>query len=267
MLGSPIAHSLSPVLHRAAYGALGLDWTYEAIECDEGGLADVLADVRRDPRWAGLSLTMPLKTVAVGLCDEVRTGLGAVNTIVVTGDGLVGHNTDVDGIAVGLAKLVSAGADVSRIALLGAGGTARAAVEALSGAGTRQLTVHVRDAGRAQDVVALAEARGLAVEVVALTALTGPASGLTVVSTLPGSAGAALVDAGFTVNGPLLDVVYEPWPTALASSAVRAGRPVVGGLDVLVGQAARQVALMTGQPAPVAAMQQAGEAALAARAG
>jgi shikimate dehydrogenase len=87
-----------------------------------------------------------------------------------------------------------------------------------------------------------------------------------VVSTLPGTAGAALVDAGFTVDGPLLDVVYEPWPTALASSAMRARRPLVGGLDVLVGQAARQVELMTGQPAPLVAMQRAGEAALAARA-
>jgi shikimate dehydrogenase len=226
VLGFPIEHSLSPVLHRAAYAALGLDeWTYEALACEEAGLELLVRGFAAEGTWAGLSLTMPLKTVAVELCDEVTTSLGAINTIVFDGDRLLGHNTDVEGIEAGLGRLRAAGADLRRVALLGAGGTARAAVEALGRSGTTHLSIHV-------------------------------------ISTLPGPAG-----TGIEIDGPLLDVVYDPWPTALARSAAGRGHPVVGGLDVLIGQAARQVTLMTGLDAPVEDMRAAGESELARRNG
>lgn len=260
ILGSPIEHSLSPTLHRAAYRALGLaNWTYDALLCDEAGLEPLLRRLRAEGDWAGLSLTMPLKTAAVGRCDEVRTNLGAINTIVFDGGRLVGHNTDVDGVAAALAALAGSGVSLLRVALLGAGGTARAAVEALARAGTTELTVYVRDVGRAAGVLGLARERGLAAEVAPLTEMSGSA-GTPVVSTLPGPAG-----VGIEVRGPLVDVVYDPWPTALARSASAHGQPVVGGLDVLVGQAVRQVELMTGRPAPVDAMRRAGESELARR--
>lgn len=258
VLGMPIVHSLSPVLHRAAYRELGLEgWTYEAIACDEGGLPGFVTEVRAEGGWAGLSLTMPLKTVAAGLCDEVTTTLGAINTIVFDGDRAVGYNTDVDGVGAGLRELAGQGADLGRVALLGAGGTARAAIEALALAGTTEVAVHVRSPDRAADVLALARERGLVAEA---RPLRSAERGLPVVSTLPGPAGEDI-----EVDGPLLDVVYDPWPTALARSAQARGWPVVGGLVVLVGQAARQVTLMTGLDAPVAAMRAAGEQELSRR--
>jgi len=272
VLGRPVAHSLSPVLHTAAYRALGVaDWRYHALTCGEDDLAAELDRVRRSGRWAGLSLTMPLKQIAVPLMDRVAPGswgdgdLGAINTVVVDGDRLVGHNTDVDGIAAGLAEL---GAPLSRpaglaglappldhVAVLGAGGTARAVLAALAAAGTAEVTLHVRDQGRATSAVDLAVRLGLHP---ALAGLDQPILGTTV-STLPAG------DKDLVVDGPLLDVRYAPWPTPLATAAAARGHRIVGGLTVLLGQAAEQVRLFTGQQAPLAVMREAGDLALAAK--
>jgi shikimate dehydrogenase len=251
VLGRPVAHSLSPVLHAAAYLALGLtDWRYHALTCGEADLPAVLDRVRRDGRWAGLSLTMPLKQAVLPLLDEVRTELGAVNTVVVDDGRLIGHNTDIDGITAGLAEL---GAPLERVAVLGAGGTARAVLAALAAAGTVVVTLHVRTASRASSAAELAGRLGLHV---VTAGLDQPILG-TIVSTLPAG------DDGLEVDGPLLDVRYAPWPTPLASTAAARGHRVVGGLPVLAGQAAEQVHLMTGQRPPVALMRTAGERALA----
>lgn len=259
VLGRPVAHSLSPVLHTAAYQALGLSaWRYHALTCGEDDLAAGLDRVRRSGRWAGLSLTMPLKQIAVPLMDRVAPGswgdgdLGAINTVVVDGDRLVGHNTDVDGIAAGLAEL---GAPLGRVAVLGAGGTALAVLAALAAAGTSEVTLHARETSRASSSVNLAVRLGLHP---VLAGLNQPILGTTV-STLPAG------DEDLVVDGPLLDVRYTPWPTALGASVAARGHRVVGGLPVLVGQAAEQVRLFTGQRAPVAVMRTAGETALAAR--
>jgi shikimate dehydrogenase len=261
VLGSPVAHSLSPVLHTTAYRALGLSgWSYHALSCDEAALPAVVSRLAASGRWAGLSLTMPLKTAAVPLCTSVTSELGAVNTLVFSAGEVVGHNTDVDGVLAGLRALGDAGVSLERVAMLGAGGTARAAVAAFAKAGIRELSVHVRSAARAADVLALAQGLGLSVSVGALAELP---AGVPVVSTLPGAGG-----ANVSVDAPLLDVVYAPWPTSLATGALAGGHAVVGGLVVLVGQAVRQVELMTGLPAPAAvveAMTAAGEKALAER--
>ncbi|MGH3744971.1 MAG: shikimate dehydrogenase family protein, partial [Mycobacteriales bacterium] len=200
VLGDPVAHSLSPLLHTAAYDALGLGgWRYHALRCGSGDLEVLLGRVASSGRWAGLSLTRPLKEVAPPLLDEVVGDLGAVNTVVVDGGRLVGHNTDPDGIAAGLAALGFTGGG---LAILGAGGTARAALAAVAPIAS-VVTMHVRSRERAAGAVALGERLGL---VVTVTGLDAVPPGVTVISTLPPDAPEVHVD------GPLLDVVYAPWP-------------------------------------------------------
>lgn len=247
VLGDPVAHSLSPLLHTAAYEALGLEgWRYHALRCGADDLAGLLARVAASGRWAGLSLTRPLKQAALPLLDAVNGDLGAVNTVVVDGGRLVGHNTDPDGVAAGLAALGFSGGPV---AILGAGGTARAALAALArwsaaaDGAVGPVTLHVRSPERAAGALALGERLGLAVSVARLDAVP---PGVAVISTLPPGVPAASVD------GPLLDVVYAPWPTPTAAAVH--GHPVVSGTEVLLGQAAAQVGLMTGREAPVESM-------------
>lgn len=256
VLGSPIAHSLSPVLHRAAYAALGLTgWRYDALECDETAFDELLAGLA--PDVVGLSCTMPLKRVALAAAADVAPAaalVGAANTLVRTGPDRRGgdwaaDNTDVDGVLGALAE-VGVTTAPSSVVLLGAGGTAQAVVVALARLGVARVRVGVRDPARAGALTATAARAGVEVAV-------GPApDGLDadlVVSTLPGDAAAPLADRIGRV-GALLDVVYAPWPTTLGAAALAAGVPVAGGRAVLLHQAARQVELMTGRPAPFAAM-------------
>src|SRR6266571_3422678 len=251
VLGAPIAHSLSPVLHRAAYQALVLTgWSYEAIECGETRLPAVLDDC--GPDWAGLSLTMPLKRAVLPLLDETEPlarEVGAANTVVFRGGRRHGHNTDVPGMIAALA---------------GAGATACSALAAARGLGAPRVTVAARDPDRARDLLAAAARLGVTVTLTGFgdPAVTAPG---VVISTVP--AGAADIYAGRIARGHLvprhlLDVVYHPWPTALAEAARKADIPVAGGLALLLHQAAGQVTLMTGKPAPLPAMRQAGESAL-----
>ncbi|MDX6202407.1 MAG: shikimate dehydrogenase [Frankiales bacterium] len=267
VLGSPIDHSLSPALHRAAYRALGLDWTYGRLECDEAGLAAAVAGFAADPAWAGLSLTMPLKARALEVADHCADSaelVGAANTLVITDGETTAHNTDVDGVLLALAEIgVSS---PSAPVVLGGGGTARAVLVALARLGATAATVAVRRPGAAAELVALGERVGLAVTGAGWpTSVRDLAGHDLVVSTAPAGATDALSTQGWRADLPLLDVLYAPWPTRLAAAAQAADAPVVGGLAMLVGQAATQVELMTGRPAPLAAMRLAGEAALAAR--
>ncbi|MGH8861598.1 MAG: shikimate dehydrogenase, partial [Jatrophihabitantaceae bacterium] len=186
VLGRPIAHSLSPVLHRAAYAALGLDWTYDAIDCDAAGLRGFLTD---HPGWAGFSCTMPLKRAVLEVADEVRpvaAAVGAGNTLLPRPwGGWIADNTDVTGI---VAAIRAAGVSIRTATVLGAGGTAQALVAALAELRVPALTVLVRDPARTRDLRAAGDALGVAVEVAALD-LAQPALGADlVVSTLPGTA-------------------------------------------------------------------------------
>jgi shikimate dehydrogenase len=264
VLGRPIAHSLSPVLHRAAYAALGLtDWSYEAIECDPAGLPLLLDRVRADAGWAGLSLTMPLKETVLGLIgpgdqvDALAARVGSANTVVRRDDGsLLVTSTDVAGVAAAVAET---GWDFGGgVAVLGSGGTARAAVAALRD--TSQLTVVARSADRAAPVVALHPGA-----VWTPWADFRAADHALVVATVPAGATDELARRTWPAGAALVEVLYDPWPTALAAAATSAGARVVGGLAVLVAQAVAQVTLMTGRAAPVEIMRAAGEAALAAR--
>jgi len=263
VLGSPVAHSLSPVLHNAAYRALGLtDWSYGLHECREPELAGFVDGL--GPEWAGLSLTMPLKRVTLDVADEVDElagAIGAANTLVLTGR-RTAYNTDIVGIGATLG-------DVSgRAVVLGAGGTAQSALAALREAGIEDVTVLVRDLGRTEELRDTAERLAVVPRIVA--ALADPAAASAelegadvVISTLPPGGADPLVPPG--AGAVVLDVVYAPWPTPFAAAALAAGAGVRSGLEMLLHQAVAQVELMTGKPGPVAAMRTALDAAVALR--
>jgi shikimate dehydrogenase len=257
VLGSPVDHSLSPVLHQAAYAALKLDgWRYDRIECRESELEDLVAGLGSE--WIGLSLTMPLKRITLQVADrvsELATAIGAANTLVATGSGWLADNTDVAGI---IGALRESGVEkVERALVLGAGGTAQAVLAALRELGEPAPTVLVRDSSRATELQATAERLGVRPVITGGLLDTTFAPVDVVISTLPPGAADALLPQPWLGRPVLLDVLYAPWPTALASSAFAAGCRVVGGLPVLLHQAAAQVELMTGKPAPVAAMRDA----------
>jgi len=267
VLGSPIAHSLSPVLHLAAYAALGLDgWTYSAIECDEAGLPGLIASC--DAQWAGLSLTMPLKRAVLPLLDHTEplaTEVGGANTVVFAGGERHGYNTDVPGMVTALAEAgVSAPA---RATILGAGATACAALAALRATGLSAAVVHVRDPARAGDLLAAAGRLGVTVELCPFGSQVR--DGDLLISTVPAGAADFYAEralAGSPRPAAVLDVVYSPWPTPLAQAVAKSGTPVISGFDLLLHQAARQIELMTGiEPAPLSAMRAAGHAELSRR--
>jgi shikimate dehydrogenase len=250
VLGHPVAHSLSPVLHAAAYAYLGLSWSYTAVDVDEEALPGFLAGL--GPEWVGLSLTMPLKRAVLPLLsslDEVAELVGAANTVLLSPGGRRGANTDVPGM---ISALQESGVDAADEAtVLGGGATACSALAALSGVGVRQVQAFVRRPDDAGDLRTVAERLALDLSVAPWAdAQQGLVSGL-VVSTVPAGVADDLRHAVPPMPGTLFDVVYDPWPTGLAAQwTVRAGT-VVSGHDLLVHQAALQVELMTGRAVPV----------------
>jgi shikimate dehydrogenase len=279
VLGHPVAHSLSPVLHHAAYEALGLSrWTYDVIDVDEPGLAGFLAAHRGG--WAGWSLTMPLKRAVRPLLvrqSALARDVGAVNTVLAAPDGLEGYNTDVHGIVAAFGEggidPVPDGAPRRTATVLGGGATAASAVAALKVLGCDEPAVHVRSTARTLDLQAAARRLGVALR---LEPFTPEAMADTlrradlVVSTLPAGAADQLVERGVVAAAAhrrpvLLDVVYAPWPTGLAAAWEGTGAVAIGGFVMLVHQAFGQVHLMTGSLPPIEAMRAAGEAELARR--
>jgi shikimate dehydrogenase len=266
VLGSPIAHSLSPVLHRAAYTGLGLDgWSYGRFEVDEAELPGFFEGLPADSSWAGLSLTMPLKRAVIPLLDGITgtaASVDAVNTVVFGEDGRsTGDNTDIPGM---IAALRERGVDtVESAAILGAGATASSAVAALSRIRAGRVTAYVRSAARAAEMRGWGERLGVEVRTADWSEAVRAFDAPLVIATTPAGSTDALAARVPDSPGTLFDVLYEPWPTALAAAWAARGRPVVSGLDLLVHQAALQVERMTGRaPAPLALMRKAGERAL-----
>lgn len=244
VLGSPVAHSLSPVMHRAAYAELGLaDWCYSAIDVGEQDFAGFVQDL--DSTWRGLSVTAPLKHAAAHAAtwrDAAVERTAVANTLVFENGERRAYNTDITGA---VAALRERGIDrPARVAILGAGATARSVGEAAIAMGAGRLYVLARrwDAAQAlaRDLAGAVEveSRGLDGELPRVDLL---------ISTVPSSATAARAASDADRAGAVFDVLYDPWPTPLARAAEHRGISVISGLDLLAHQAALQVHLMTGR--------------------
>lgn len=263
VIGSPVSHSLSPVLHNACFAALDLDWTYDRVECDADGVAGLVAGL--GPEWAGLSVTMPAKRAALAVATAVtpRAALvGAANTLVPFEGGWRADCTDVDGVT-GALRAACGFTSGSTALLLGAGGTATAALVGLASAGVREVSLVVRDPARAADAEACARRVGVRLDVLpwASADFAALASEVDVlVSTVPPVATEPVADA-LALAPCALDVIYHPWPTPLALAVERTGRVLATGLDMLLHQAFGQAEQFTGQPAPREAMREALRAA------
>nr|WP_239679402.1 shikimate dehydrogenase [Natronosporangium hydrolyticum] len=255
VLGKPVGHSLSPAIHNAGYAAAGLtDWTYAAIECDEPELAEWVGGLGAE--WAGLSLTMPLKEVALRVADEASElagALGAANTLVHLPDGRWrADNTDAPGIATAVGR----SGPVSAVTVLGAGGTARAALGAAAQLNAGEVRVVARREAALAELAPVAARLGISLQPLPWSeAASAVAQADLVVSTLPAGVADSVADeAAWRRGATLLDVIYHPWPTRLAEVADAAGVRVVSGLELLLAQAVGQFEQFTGVPAPVEAM-------------
>ena len=247
VLGSPISHSRSPQLHLAAYRALGLDgWTYDRIECTADELPGLVAGF--GPEWVGVSVTMPGKFAALRFADE-RTAraelVGSANTLVRSQSGWRADNTDIDGVKGALGPVAG------RAAVLGSGGTAPAVVVGLAELGVQDISVVARNLEKAARLVAIGARLGVEIRWIELGTTLVDVD--VVVSTIPADVAAQHADT-VAATPLLLDAIYDPWPTPLATAVEAAGGKVVSGLQMLLHQAFAQVEQFTGRPAPTEAM-------------
>ncbi|MEO7348973.1 MAG: shikimate dehydrogenase [Terrimesophilobacter sp.] len=245
VLGSPISHSQSPALHRAAYHVLGLNWDYTVHEVASGELERFLSDTAT--RWRGLSLTMPLKREILPFLfeqDEVSLQVGAANTVLFDGGRAFGFNTDVYGAERMLREAIPG--ELHRALILGGGATARSVIVALARRGVRELTVATRSPARSQDLVELGRSAGITVALGDLAVDLGEPD--VVVSTLPGTAVITTkLPRSLRTSVPLVDIAYAPWPTAAAQYWSDAGGRVVNnGIGMLIYQALAQLRIFVG---------------------
>ena len=242
VLGSPIGHSLSPTLHNCAYGVLGWDWEYTAIEVKGGELAKFIAANRNTFR--GLSLTMPLKEEALLVADSLDPlvkRINAANTLIFEENEVSTYSTDVSGFVQALAK-----AEVSipnEITILGGGATARSAIAAVDGRG-RTITVYSRSASRGVQLINSSISATVVVKDWA-DAQAGLAANLVIATTPTGATDHLIPTAA---NGTLFESLYSPWPTKLLAKWQEAGGRYLDGLDLLVEQGIGQIELMAHQP-------------------
>ena len=256
VLGKPIAHSLSPLLHNAGYRALGLtQWEYTRIECDEHELPQVVAGA--DASFRGFSVTMPGKFAALAVAtdrtDRARL-IGSANTLVRSGDGWRADNTDCDGVTGAIRTLFDAPSpQLGTAVIIGAGGTARPALWALAELGVSHVTI-INRSDRSRELADLIAAIGLQVDFVPYddTISTACATADVIISTVPAAGIAEHVDK--LAQAPLLDVIYDPWSTPLVTAARNRHLPAVGGHVMLAHQAYGQFEQFTGYPAPREAM-------------
>lgn len=253
VLGSPISHSKSPALHRAAYDQLGLDWEYSAVQTESSALEGFIASCTGD--WRGLSLTMPLKRDVLALLDSrdpLVSLTGGANTVLFgqfrSRRTLRGFNTDVEGID---RALRAAGIDgLETVRMLGGGATAASAIVAAVNLGATRIELGVRSPERAAPLARLIERLGIRYSIAEIShGFHSPNPDL-VISTLPGGSriDSSLLEMSL-VDAPLFDVAYDPWPSQLGRLWLDDGRTVISGIEMLIHQALLQVRVfVTGDP-------------------
>lgn len=269
VIGSPVAHSLSPAIHRAGFEESGLGWSYVAFEVEPGS-GDVAVDAMRALGIAGLSVTMPHKETAAAAVDRLHpsaAALGAVNTVGWDGDDLVGWSTDGDGF---VASLVGHGVVVSdaKVVLFGAGGAARSVVDALGRAGASDIVIVNRTSAKASSAAGLAESARVGAPLEARTAdilvnATSLGMGIDATSALPADLPSDPDD--FDPHQVVADLVYHPLETGWLAAARCRGALTVDGLGMLVHQAALQQEIWTGRSPDVSVMRSAAERELESR--
>jgi shikimate dehydrogenase len=265
VLGWPVAHSLSPVIHNAAFAALEMDWTYVALPVEPGAVPTAVAGLR-SLGFAGANVTMPHKEAVAASMDELTEDaerLRAVNTIEMRGDRLVGHNTDAPGFARFLER--DAGFDpAGKTALVfGAGGAARACALAVARAGLTRIVVALREPARAAPLAAAVDGLPTVVETIGFDAAADATVDLVVNATPLGAHGEALPLPTLGADGLFVDLLYRPAVTPAQQAARAAGAQAFGGLGLLLHQAALAFELWSGRPAPLEVMSAAAVAALA----
>ncbi len=276
IIGDPVAHSLSPRMHNAAFQALGLNWCYVAFRVSAGALAQAVRGLAA-LGFAGLNVTVPHKEAAAGLVDDLdplAQRVGAINTIRVTDGRLQGFNTDAPGLVDALTKDGGATLAGRRCLVVGAGGGGRAAAYALAGAGASHLTILNRTVSRAQGLVEVVSrdnprcrcdpgdlAPGTVERTVENAEVVIQATTATMSAAMGGSGGRerwlAALGQGLRPGMVVLDMVYTPKWTDLLTAGRAAGATVVGGVSMLLYQGARSFELWTGKPAPLDVMRRA----------
>jgi shikimate dehydrogenase len=270
IIGWPVAHSLSPAIHNAAFAEAGLDWVYVPLPVAPQDLREALAGLV-PLGFRGANITMPHKTEAADLIEQLSEDarmLRAVNTIAVRAGELEGHNTDAPGFDRFLRR--DAGFDPQgRSALVyGSGGAARACALALARGGLARLTVAARDVARAAPLASMVETLGVPVALVGPGDVGEMAADLVVNATPVGGAGQERAHPSLPRLGPavlVIDLLYDPISTDFQQRAREAGAAVFGGLGHLLEQAALSFELWTGTPAPLEVMSAAALGALAER--
>ena len=276
VLGHPVAHSLSPAMHTAAFRAAGLDATYEAIDVAPGSLSDALRDLVRDG-FSGASVTVPHKETVLALLDHVEPSakaIGAVNTLLIDGEKIVGTNTDARGFA---RSLEEAGVGIAgcRAVVLGAGGAARAVVYALAESHAGHVTVLARQSPKAQSLVRALKPHTNATvldhgsfEDNSVTAFENADLVFQATSATMERSGDAIVFAcslpldALPETAVVMDIVYRPRITTVLEAAKTRGLRVVDGLGMLLHQGTEAFERWTGKPAPTQEMRRALESAL-----
>ncbi|MBI4417746.1 MAG: shikimate dehydrogenase [Ignavibacteriales bacterium] len=266
IIGHPVSHSDSPQLHNAAFAAHGLDCTYEAIDIDPAELAERIAELKSSG-FAGFNVTIPHKETIIPLLnrlDEGARAVGAVNTVVHRDGVLVGFNTDIQGFQTLIAPYAQS-ISTSVVALLGAGGAARAALHVLTTAfPPKRVLILNRTIERAENLASAFSTSGTPIVPESLfqdglqdliktsTVIINTTS----VGMKPYTDASPLEDVKFQKNQVVIDLVYTPRETALLKSARNAGATVAGGLEMFFNQAAESFRLWTGKEMDVKKMKE-----------
>ncbi|HEX2424530.1 MAG TPA: shikimate dehydrogenase [Actinomycetota bacterium] len=264
VIGWPVSGSLSPVIHNAAFAALGLDWAYVPLPVPPGRVAEAIAGLRA-LGFAGANVTMPYKTEATQAVERLSEDaalLEAVNTVVVGGDEIEGANTDAPGFDRVLRS--DAGFDPSgrRALVFGAGGAARACVLALGRAGLAELVVAIREPERSTSLARLARELPVELRVIPLADAASESVDLVVNATPLGRTGETLPHPELHDGVLVVDLLYRPAVTPLLQAARDAGAAAYGGLGLLLHQAALSFELWTGLEPPMPVMSAAAVAEL-----